>query len=43
VYDKKLKLPKITNKVIIGEPIKSKFTDERANKQLISDWSFIAQ
>jgi hypothetical protein len=26
VYDKKLSLPKIVNKVIIGEPIKSKFT-----------------
>lgn len=42
VYNKQQVMPKIGNKVFIGEPIKTKFVEERTDKHLISDWSFIA-
>lgn len=42
VYNKQQVMPKIGNKVVIGEPIKTKFVEERTDKHLISDWSFIA-
>jgi hypothetical protein len=42
VYNKKLAMPKIINKVVIGEAITTKFVEERSEKNLISDWSFIA-
>jgi hypothetical protein len=35
-------MPKVKNKVNIGEPIKTKFVEDRSEKHLVSDWSFIA-
>lgn len=35
-------MPKIENKLILGEAIKTKFIEERTDKYLVSGWSFIA-